>query len=78
MDLGENVFLLMINEAVGMPYKPEVDGTAGATAEPVCEGAMLKNDSSGTLCQWIEWPGAAVDASRSSSGSRAMLPLGGG
>ena len=50
MDLGENVFLLMINEAVGIPCKTEVDGTAGATADPVCEGAMLENDSSWTPC----------------------------
>ena len=46
MDLSENVFLLMINGAVVMLCKPEVDGIAGATADPLCEGAMLKNDSS--------------------------------
>ena len=67
----------MINEVVGVPCKPKVDGTAGATAEPVCEGAMLKNDSSQTPGQWMEQLGAAVDASRSSLGSQAMLPLGG-
>ena len=78
MDLGENVFLLMIKEAVGMLYKTKVDGTAGATADPVCEGAMLRNDSSWTPCQWLEWPGAALDTSRSSSGSQTILPHGGG
>ena len=46
MDLGENVFLSMTNEAVGMPCKTEVDGTAEASAEPVCKGATLENDSS--------------------------------
>ena len=78
MDLGENVFLSMINEAVRMLCKPEVDGTAGATAEPVCEGAMLENDSSRTPCGWLEWPCTAVDAFMSSSRSQAILPHGGG
>ena len=69
MDLGENVFVLMINDEVGIPCKPEVDGTSGAPVEPVCEGAMLKKDSSCTACQWMESPGAAVDTSRLSAGS---------
>ena len=76
MDLVENVFLLMINEVVGMPCETKVDGTAGATGDPVCEGAMLEIDSLWTPCQWIEWPGATV--ARSSLGSRAILPHGGG
>ena len=69
MDLGENVFMSMINEAVGMPCETEVAGTAGATVDPVCEGATLENVSSQTPCQWLEWLGAAVGTSRSSSGS---------
>ena len=36
MDLGENVSSSITNEAVGMPCKTKVDGTAGASAEPVC------------------------------------------
>ena len=36
----------MINKAVGVLCKPEVDGTAEATTDPVCQGAMPKNDSS--------------------------------
>ena len=59
----------MINDVVGMPCKLEVDGTAGAPVEPVCEGAMLKKDSSWTACQWAEQPCAPVDALRLSSGS---------
>ena len=65
MDLGENVFVSMINEEVRMPCRPEVDGTAGAPVEPTSEVAMLENDSSQTPCQWLDQPGAAVDASRS-------------
>ena len=45
MDFGENLFLSMINESVGMFLKTEVDDTSGAPPELVCEGAMLENDS---------------------------------
>ena len=75
MDLGDNFFVLMINDEVGMPCKLQVDGTAGAPAEPMCKGAMLEKDSSWTACQWMEQPGATVDASRLSSESCEMLPL---
>ena len=59
----------MNNEAVGMPCKTEVDGTAGVPTDPVSEGSTLKNDSLQTPCQWLERPGAVVNASRSSLGS---------
>ena len=36
----------MINGSVGMLLKTEVDDTAGAPPELVCEGVMLENDSS--------------------------------
>ena len=50
MDLGENPFLSMINESVGMFLKTKVDDAAGAPPEPVREGGMLENDSSQTMC----------------------------
>ena len=56
----------------------KVDGIAGATADPVCKDAMLKNDSSQTPCGWLEWLSAVVDTSRSFSGPHAILPCGGG
>ena len=78
MDLGENAFLLMTNEAVGKSCKTEVDGTAGAPVEPVSEGTTLENDLLQIPHEWLEWPGTAVDLFMSSSVSSAMLPHSGG
>ena len=50
MDSGENSCLSIIDEAVGMFLKTEVDGTAGAPLELACRGTTLENDSSQTVC----------------------------